>query len=73
MKEKDLLILQQMSAEMLHAVPGKLLVDGHGDFYTLNGDQVSKHGVLGLLENLREKAEELNDVIQRIEGRKKPT
>lgn len=61
--------LKQMAQEVVDLMPDYLTVNGHGKLFE-NGDPINTVTVLGFMETAREKAEQLNAVIQKLEGRK---
>ncbi|HLF66426.1 MAG TPA: hypothetical protein VI522_02295 [Gammaproteobacteria bacterium] len=61
--------LKQMAQEVVDLMPDHLTVNGSGRLFE-SGDPINTVTVLAFIENARETAEQLNAVIQKLEGRK---
>ena len=72
MRENEITELKKLSADLLEAMPGKLLVDGSGQFFVAGEEMpIETTRVLSDIDHARAVAKTLNEKIQAIQGRAK--
>jgi len=69
MKYKDRQILRELSQAVVDTIPSDLVVDGNKNIY-MDKEPVSFLDVMTLIEEALEKAVDLNNIIQGLQGRK---
>ena len=69
MKTSDIETLKQMSRNVVSAIPGNLTMNANGQIFA-DGEKIELLRVLAHIDVITEHATALNDVIQKIDGRK---
>lgn len=69
MKAADIEALKQMASEVMSLIPGQVFINGKGEFF-IGWEQIKPMDLLARIEQAKDAAVRLNEIVQSIQPRK---